>query len=97
MLIGSTDQCYPIEIDGFPIMPVDSEIETLITASVEDHESASVLAHLNDPIPHLVSDSCRDLPTEHSWRYLQEPACQMPPQASGAGSENHDYHIRSFS
>ena len=53
--LGSADERDPVEVDRLPVMPMDPEVQPLVTPSREDHERTAVFAHLNDPRPRRFS------------------------------------------
>ncbi len=89
--IGTTDQRHTVEVDRLPIMSMNPEVQTLITASAEHHQGPAILDELKDLVPKVVPDSRRDTAAEDARCNLEQPSGQVPTQPNGTGRQDDNY------
>lgn len=71
LIVRSSNELQPIEINDVPVMTVNAEIEVLFPMNCVHQYCSPVSAHFDGAFPQRIPDTSRNVPDEDTWTDLQ--------------------------
>lgn len=94
-LVRSKHESNALDVNRFPVVPMNEEVQLLLIARREHHNRPSRARHVLCTLPHELTNTRGHSSDEDTGRDLEQPTRQIATKPGRAGRENDDDHRQS--